>query len=74
MWKQVIRAYSALTGDFVKEFEPAENKIVGISLLPDQEEKNNVIVGCTDTGEIIQWNITNGLIIVKNVREQSIFH
>lgn len=64
VWKQVIRAYSAHTGDFVKELEPASNKIVGITLSP---ENPDTIIGCTDNAELVHWNSQNGLITIKTV-------
>ncbi|XP_001602638.1 WD repeat-containing protein 75 [Nasonia vitripennis] len=62
VWKQVIRAYSAKTGDFVKELEPAKHKIISITLSP---ENSDTILGCTDSGEILYWNSQNGLITMK---------
>lgn len=64
VWKQVIRAYSAQTGDFVKELEPAEHKIISITLSP---ENSDTILGCTDNGELLYWNCQNGLITIKTV-------
>ncbi|XP_034952494.1 WD repeat-containing protein 75 [Chelonus insularis] len=63
VWKQVIRAYSTRTGDFVREFEPTDNKIAGIVFHPDNSDH---IVGCTETGHLVYWNSENGLII-KNL-------
>ncbi|KAJ8680540.1 hypothetical protein QAD02_016327 [Eretmocerus hayati] len=59
VWKQVIRAYSVQTGDFVKELEPAEHKIINIVL---SHEAPDTIIGCTDSAELIFWNCQNGLI------------
>lgn len=64
MWKQSIRAYSTRSGDFVREFEGIENKISGISSHPDNDD---VILACSDVGELIFWNCYNGLIIKKVV-------
>ncbi|XP_011502837.1 PREDICTED: WD repeat-containing protein 75 [Ceratosolen solmsi marchali] len=62
VWKQFIRAYSTQTGDFVKELEPASNKIIGIVLSPDSFD---TIIGCTDNAELVYWNCHNSLITIK---------
>lgn len=67
MWKQVIRAYSTQTGDFVKEFEPADHKLISITLLPYNAD---TIIGCTDNAELVYWNCQNGLITNKTVSKE----
>ncbi|XP_014214373.1 WD repeat-containing protein 75 [Copidosoma floridanum] len=62
VWKHAIRAYSTTTSDFVKEFELADHKIIGITLSP---ENSSTLIGCTDNGELIYWNCHNGLITMK---------
>ncbi|XP_043271275.1 WD repeat-containing protein 75 [Venturia canescens] len=62
VWKQVIRTYSTNTGDFVREFEPADNRITGIV---HHSEDFNTIVGCTETGDLVNWNSQNGLVFKK---------
>ncbi|XP_011308970.1 WD repeat-containing protein 75 [Fopius arisanus] len=62
VWKHVIRKYSTQTGDFVGEFEAAEVKLSGISFYSDNF---NTIVGCTETGDLINWNSQNGVITRK---------
>ncbi|XP_008559275.1 WD repeat-containing protein 75 [Microplitis demolitor] len=62
VWKQIIRAYSTQTGDFVRELEPAESKITGIA----STENNNTIIGCTENGVLINWD-SHGL-ITKNLK------
>ncbi|XP_058803297.1 WD repeat-containing protein 75 [Phymastichus coffea] len=62
VWKQVIKAYSATTGDFVKELEPAHHKIVNIVISP---ENPDTLIGCTDNAELVHWNCHNGLITSK---------
>ncbi|XP_033232110.1 WD repeat-containing protein 75 [Belonocnema kinseyi] len=59
IWKQTIRAYSAQTGDFVREFEPAEGRITGIALHPDISD---TIIGCINTGQLTFWNCYSGLV------------
>ncbi|XP_012257158.2 WD repeat-containing protein 75 [Athalia rosae] len=66
VWKHSLRAYSTRTGDFVREFEGIENKIAGISSHPDNSE---IILACSDIGELVFWNCYNGLIIKKIVLE-----
>ncbi|XP_063972542.1 WD repeat-containing protein 75 [Diachasmimorpha longicaudata] len=62
IWKQVIRKYSTQTGDFVGEFESADVKLAGISFYSDNF---NTIVGCTESGDLINWNSQNGVITRK---------
>jgi len=64
IWKQVIRAYSAQTGDFVKELEPVDCKIINIVL---SHENPDTIVGCTENAELVHWNSNSGLITYKTV-------
>lgn len=59
IWKQTIRAYSAQTGDFVREFEQAEGRIIGIALHPNF---SNTVIGCINTGQLIFWDCHSGLI------------
>lgn len=59
VWKQVIRAYSTQTGDFVREFEPTDNRLTGIASHPSNL---NIIIGCTETGFLVSWDSRNGLI------------
>ncbi|XP_011870474.1 PREDICTED: WD repeat-containing protein 75 [Vollenhovia emeryi] len=62
VWKNVIRAYSTQTGDFVREFEPSEYRIAGIIAHPDNA---SVIIGCTENGELHFWNCQSGIITKK---------
>ncbi|XP_046621539.1 WD repeat-containing protein 75 [Neodiprion virginianus] len=62
VWKHSIRAYSTRTGDLVREFEGIEHKIAGISSHPDNRD---VVLACSDVGELIYWNCYKGLIIKK---------
>ncbi|XP_015598224.1 WD repeat-containing protein 75 [Cephus cinctus] len=62
VWKQVIRAFSTQTGDFVREFESIEGKIAGIASC---SHSLSTIIGCSDIGELIFWNCYNGLIIKR---------
>lgn len=64
VWKQVIRAYSTQTGDFVRELEPADNKIAGIAWSSYSDDLS-IIIGCTENGVLINWD-THGL-ITKNL-------
>ena len=59
IWKQTIRAYSAQTGDFVREFEPAQGRITGIALHPDIPY---TVIGCISTGYLTFWDCHSGLI------------
>ncbi|XP_074094761.1 WD repeat-containing protein l(2)05287 [Cotesia typhae] len=65
VWKQVIRAYSTQTGDFVRELEPADNKIAGIAWSSYSDDLS-IIIGCTENGVLINWD-THGL-ITKNLK------
>lgn len=62
VWKNVIRANSTKTGDFVREFEHVDNKIIAITFNYDNF---NTIIGCTENGELVNWDSRNGLIIKK---------
>ncbi|KAL6434766.1 hypothetical protein ACFW04_005163 [Cataglyphis niger] len=62
VWKNVIRVYSTQTGDFVREFEPSNYRIAGIIVHPDNA---NVIIGCTENGELDFWNCQSGIITKK---------
>ncbi|XP_012275072.1 WD repeat-containing protein 75 [Orussus abietinus] len=57
--KQTIRSYSTQTGDFVREFEPLEHKISGISIHPNN---TGTIVGCSETADVVFWNCHSGII------------
>lgn len=65
MWKNVIKVYSTQTGDFVREFESCNYRIAGIIIHPDN---SNVIVGCTESGELDFWDCLSGIITKKLVR------
>ncbi|KZC09641.1 WD repeat-containing protein 75, partial [Dufourea novaeangliae] len=62
IWKQIIRAYSTQTGDFVKELEPANLRIAGLTVHP---ENFNTIIACTENGELNFWNCQSGIITKK---------
>ncbi|EZA57753.1 WD repeat-containing protein [Ooceraea biroi] len=62
LWKNVIRVYSTQTGDFVREFEAADYRITGMLIHPDN---NNVIIGCTENGELNCWSCQSGIITKK---------
>ncbi|CAK9809581.1 WD repeat-containing protein 75 [Anthophora plagiata] len=62
VWKHVIRAYSTQTGDFVKELEPASHRIAGLIIHP---ENVNLIIACTENGELNFWSCQNGIITKK---------
>ncbi|XP_017882412.1 WD repeat-containing protein 75 [Ceratina calcarata] len=55
VWKHVIRAYSTQTGDFVKELEPANHRIAGLIIHP---ENPNLLIACTENG-IRTFHIVN---------------
>lgn len=58
----MIRANSIKTGDFIREFEPVDNKIIAITFNSDNF---NTIIGCTENGELVNWDARNGLIVKK---------
>ncbi|KOX68688.1 WD repeat-containing protein 75 [Melipona quadrifasciata] len=62
VWKHIIRAYSTQTGDFVKELEPASNRIAGLIVHP---ENPNLIIACTENGELNFWSCQSGIITKK---------
>lgn len=49
----------------MREFEPSNYRIAGIMVHPDN---NNVIVSCTESGELDFWNCQSGIITKKLVR------
>lgn len=49
----VVRAYGVRTGELVTEYEKLKGKIVGVQLHPINPD---VIVACSENGELIQWN------------------
>lgn len=49
----VVRAYGARTGELITEYEKLKGKIVGVQLHPINPD---VIVACSENGELIQWN------------------
>ena len=62
VWKHVIRAYSTQTGDFVRELEPANHRIAGLIIHP---ENSNLIITCTENGELNFWSCQSGIITKK---------
>ncbi|XP_076755512.1 WD repeat-containing protein l(2)05287 [Xylocopa sonorina] len=62
VWKHIIRAYSTQTGDFVRELEPADYRIAGLIVHP---ENPNVIIACTENGELNFWNCQSGITTKK---------
>ncbi|XP_076232800.1 WD repeat-containing protein l(2)05287 [Calliopsis andreniformis] len=62
VWKHVIRAYSTQTGDFVRELEPANNRIAGLTIHP---ENPSSIIACTENGELNFWSCQSGIITKK---------
>ncbi|XP_076674924.1 WD repeat-containing protein l(2)05287 [Andrena cerasifolii] len=62
VWKYVIRAYSTQTGDFVKELEPANHRIAGLIVHP---ENPNAVIACTEHGELNFWSCQSGIITKK---------
>jgi len=64
LWKNLIRAYSTQTGDFVREFEAADYRIAGMIMHPDN---SNIIIGCTENGELNYWSCQSGIITKKLV-------
>lgn len=57
---------STQTGDFVREFEPSDYRIVGVVMHP---ENVHVIIGCTEKGQLDFWNCQNNIITKKLVYE-----
>lgn len=55
----VLKAFSTKTGDFVKDFEPVGNRIIGACLC---EKYEGTVIGCTESGEIAFWNADTGKI------------
>ncbi|XP_053988404.1 WD repeat-containing protein 75 [Hylaeus anthracinus] len=62
VWKHVIRAYSTQTGDFVRELEPANHRIAGLIVHP---ENPNIVIACTENGELNFWSCQSGIITKK---------
>jgi WD40 repeat protein len=48
-----VRAYAVKTGELLNEYERKEGKIIGVQLHPANPE---VLVACSENGELIQWN------------------
>jgi len=53
-----IRAYAVKTGELVNEYEREEGKLIGVQLHPVKPE---VLVACSENGELIQWNCNSKL-------------
>lgn len=49
----------------MREFEPADYRIAGVVIHPDN---SNVIIGCTEYGELNCWSCQSGIITKKLVR------
>lgn len=49
----------------MREFEPSNYRIAGIIIHPDN---TNIIVGCTESGELDFWDCQSGIITKKLVR------
>lgn len=71
VWKHVIRAYSTQTGDFVKELEPASFRIAGLIIHP---ENPNLIIACTENGELNFWSCQSGIVTKKLVWILNVFY
>jgi hypothetical protein len=54
----VVRAYGVRTGELVTEYEKLKGKIIGVELHPINPD---VIVACSENGELIQWNCNSRL-------------
>lgn len=54
----VIRAYGVRTGELVSEYERLKGKVTGVQLHPSYP---NVIVACSEKGELIQWSCSSRL-------------
>lgn len=59
VWTETIKAYGSQTGDLLKEFEPADNRLVSLVMDPDCP---NTVIGCISTGHLTFWDCHSGLI------------
>jgi hypothetical protein len=50
--------YGVRTGELVTEYEKLKGKIIGVQLHPVDRD---VIVACSENGELIQWNCNSRL-------------
>lgn len=65
IWKNRVICYCVKTSKQVREFCDLENEVVGFNLhLLDNCE---VVIACSNAGEVVQWKADSGLRISKNV-------
>lgn len=54
-----VLVFSVKTGELVNRFEPAQNTIVQLEF---KIHSTDTLIGCTETGQIVIWNIKKGSI------------
>lgn len=72
VWANVVRLFSTSTGEWIRDLEGTNNRLVGIEFGPNQRE---YLYGCTDAGEVItwEWQADAKNILKLNVEEVSVF-
>lgn len=59
IWNNIVRAYSAQTGEWIRDLEGATENIVGIQL---DVHNHKIVFACTTTGQIVSWKWKSGVV------------
>ncbi|XP_046391337.1 WD repeat-containing protein 75 [Ischnura elegans] len=67
-WGNNVRAYSTQTGNFLMEYCGLSHRCSSFQLLPDV----NYLAACSETGEIIFWDSSSG--VIQEERQLELLH
>lgn len=59
IWDKSIRVYSTITGEWIRDLEGPDNKIIGHQC---DALNPKLLYACTDAGEIVSWKWKSGVI------------
>lgn len=59
IWENTVRAFSATTGEYVRDYEGTDQNIVGIVTIRNSPK---LLYGCTSHGHILGWNVDSGVL------------
>uniref|UniRef100_A0A1S4K8L2 WD repeat-containing protein 75 second beta-propeller domain-containing protein n=1 Tax=Culex quinquefasciatus TaxID=7176 RepID=A0A1S4K8L2_CULQU len=59
IWENTVRAFSATTGEYVRDYEGTDQNIVGIVTIKNSPK---LLYGCSSHGHILGWNVESGVL------------
>lgn len=64
IWDNIVRAYSAQTGEWIRDLEGANGEIINLQV---DLHNPKIVIACTERGNIVSWKWKSGVVHENSV-------